>query len=222
MRYARDLREASGPSTWRPTPTSYDRRAGRLRAEHPGWTAFPSAARRALPRRELLVTHGGRAEDDLGRWTPVCRALCATCPIFDGHGRHIGTPDLLDPVAGVVGEYDGALHLAGEQRARDVRRAEAFRQSASSLHDALLDAGADRRQDVAAAAGPAPSAGRAPGPVGPCTPWWIHTATGVRPSAGDAPTATLVAAARARRLTPYDARRVPDVRAHRTGAHTPG
>jgi hypothetical protein len=30
-------------------------------------------------------------------------------------------------LAGVVGEYDGALHLAGEQRASDVRRMEAFR-----------------------------------------------------------------------------------------------
>ena len=31
------------------------------------------------------------------------------------------------PWPGSSGEYDGALHLAGEQRARDVRRMEAFR-----------------------------------------------------------------------------------------------
>ncbi len=49
---------------------------------------------------------------DAGLPRPLCNM-----PIFDRHGRHIGTPDLLDPVAGVVGEYDGALHLAGEQRA---------------------------------------------------------------------------------------------------------
>lgn len=29
--------------------------------------------------------------------------------------------DLLDPVAGVLGQYDGAVHLLGAQRARDVR-----------------------------------------------------------------------------------------------------
>ncbi len=48
-------------------------------------------------------------------------------PVFDRHGRHIGTPDLLDEEAGVVGEYDGSLHLQGAQRGRDVRREEAFR-----------------------------------------------------------------------------------------------
>ncbi len=48
-------------------------------------------------------------------------------PVFDLAGRHIGTPDLLDAVAGVVGEYDGALHLEGAQRARDVRREGVFR-----------------------------------------------------------------------------------------------
>lgn len=48
-------------------------------------------------------------------------------PIFDRSGNLIGTPDLLDPVAGVIGEYDGALHLEGAQRARDVRREALFR-----------------------------------------------------------------------------------------------
>jgi hypothetical protein len=36
-------------------------------------------------------------------------------PIFDRWGRHVATPDLLDPAAGVVGEYDGELHLVGAQ-----------------------------------------------------------------------------------------------------------
>ena len=48
-------------------------------------------------------------------------------PVFDRSGRHLGTPDLLDEEAGVVGEYDGSLHLQGVQRGRDVRREEAFR-----------------------------------------------------------------------------------------------
>lgn len=48
-------------------------------------------------------------------------------PVFDRFGNHIGTPDLLDPVAGVVGEYDGSLHLVGTQRRRDRDREESFR-----------------------------------------------------------------------------------------------
>lgn len=48
-------------------------------------------------------------------------------PVFDRSGRHVGTPDLIDPVAGVVGEYEGKLHLQGAQRSRDVRREGLFR-----------------------------------------------------------------------------------------------
>lgn len=55
------------------------------------------------------------------RWDPTRPLLCNT-PVFDRSGRHLATPDLLDPEAGLVGEYDGALHLLGTQRARDVRR----------------------------------------------------------------------------------------------------
>ncbi len=54
------------------------------------------------------------------------RPLC-NHPVFDLAGRHIGTPDLLDPAAGVAGEYDSALHLEGAQRARDVHREGLFR-----------------------------------------------------------------------------------------------
>jgi hypothetical protein len=48
-------------------------------------------------------------------------------PVFDLDGRHIGTPDVLDLERGVVGEYDGGLHLAGKQRAKDLVREGAFR-----------------------------------------------------------------------------------------------
>ena len=53
--------------------------------------------------------------------------LLTNHPVFDRVGRHIGTPDLLDEEAGVVIEYDGALHLAGAKRRRDRDREEAFR-----------------------------------------------------------------------------------------------
>jgi hypothetical protein len=48
-------------------------------------------------------------------------------PVFDMSGHHLGTPDLIDPVAGVIGEYNGALHLEGAQRSRDVEREARFR-----------------------------------------------------------------------------------------------
>lgn len=48
-------------------------------------------------------------------------------PIFDHRGNLIGVPDLFDPVAGLVGEYEGALHLAGAQRAKDLDRESLFR-----------------------------------------------------------------------------------------------
>lgn len=51
----------------------------------------------------------------------------ANRPVFGPDGRFVGTPDLIDPVAGVYGQYDGALHLAGAQRSRDVAAEDSFR-----------------------------------------------------------------------------------------------
>lgn len=49
-------------------------------------------------------------------------------PVFDRRGRHLGTPDLLDAVAGVVGEYDSAeWHLGSRNRRRDVGREDELR-----------------------------------------------------------------------------------------------
>ncbi|WP_236666397.1 hypothetical protein [Nocardioides baculatus] len=53
--------------------------------------------------------------------------LLHNCPIFDRSGRHVATVDVLDPDGGVVGEYHGGLHLAGQQRAEDVVREERLR-----------------------------------------------------------------------------------------------
>jgi hypothetical protein len=48
-------------------------------------------------------------------------------PVFDVSGRLVGTPDLLDPEAGVAGEYDSDLHLESSRRRRDLEREDAFR-----------------------------------------------------------------------------------------------
>ncbi|MCB0895637.1 MAG: hypothetical protein KDB43_09720 [Nocardioidaceae bacterium] len=48
-------------------------------------------------------------------------------PVFDLDGRHIGTPDLVDPVGGVLGQYHSGLHLARAQQQRDVDGDDAYR-----------------------------------------------------------------------------------------------
>jgi hypothetical protein len=82
----------------------------------------------------------GASDMDENAWSPaevtmrrawqheagIARPLCNR-PLFDLTGRHLGTPDLLDPVVGVAGEYNGSLHLEGAQRSRDVGREALFR-----------------------------------------------------------------------------------------------
>ena len=63
----------------------------------------------------------------------------ANRPVFDLNGRLVGTPDLLDLLAGVYGMYDGALHLAGEVRSQDVAKEAAYR--ALGLEGATMMAG---------------------------------------------------------------------------------
>jgi hypothetical protein len=59
---------------------------------------------------------------DAGLDPPLCNQ-----PIFDLEGRLLGIPDLFDPVAGLVGEYDGADHKDGRRHRKDVAREEVFR-----------------------------------------------------------------------------------------------
>ena len=62
-----------------------------------------------------------------GAWLPQVQRLLTNHPVFDLNGRLIGTPDVIDPVTGVTGEYEGEIHLAGERRSKDVRREHGFR-----------------------------------------------------------------------------------------------
>jgi hypothetical protein len=96
-------------------------------AIRPAWTGVPMT-RLALP----LASADSRSPQETrmrltwvlnaGLPTPVCNQ-----PVFDLDGRLLGIPDLFDPVAGLVGEYDGADHLAEDRRARDAVREERFR-----------------------------------------------------------------------------------------------
>ena len=42
-------------------------------------------------------------------WAGTVPRLLTNRPVFDLNGRHIGTPDVIDPVTGVAGEYEGAV-----------------------------------------------------------------------------------------------------------------
>lgn len=57
--------------------------------------------------------------------------------IFSRSGRLVAVADLLDPVAGVVGEYDGAAHLRTRRRHRDVLREEALRRLQLEYFDVM-------------------------------------------------------------------------------------
>ncbi|CAN5327271.1 hypothetical protein BH09ACT12_BH09ACT12_31270 [soil metagenome] len=87
-----------------------------------GWTGVPQA-RLAV---ELAAENAWSPQEvfmrlvwiiDAGLLRPLCNA-----PIFDLAGRHLATPDLIDPVTGVMGEYDGDGHLTRDQRHLDVKR----------------------------------------------------------------------------------------------------
>ena len=155
MRHARNLRAAVSALDMAAYSDLVSIEEAWLYADaHPAWTGVPQA-------REAI----GLADENA--WSPtevstrlvwvldaqLPRPLC-NHPVFDLRGNHIGTPDLLDVEAGLVVEYDGALHLAGEQRATDVRRQEAFRRVgleyltvlSSHLHD--RDQTATRMREV--------------------------------------------------------------------------
>lgn len=63
-------------------------------------------------------------------------------PVFDLDGNHLATPDLIDPDRGVVGEYDGADHLDGGRRHRDLAREDRLRAAGLEL---VVQVAGDRR-----------------------------------------------------------------------------
>lgn len=128
MRYAPDLRTAVGAADLAAYSDLVSlREVWEYALAHPGWTGVPQA------RRAILLA-------DENAWSPRETALrlvweldaglprpLTNRPLFDRAGRLIGTADLVDPESGLLGEYDGALHLTGGQRARDVRRLDRLR-----------------------------------------------------------------------------------------------
>lgn len=96
-------------------------------AAHPAYTGVERArlAAREMDENAWSPTESAMRrvwERDAGLPRPLSNR-----PVFDTAGHHLGTPDLLDPVRGVAGEYNGALHLDGHQRAKDLERERRFR-----------------------------------------------------------------------------------------------
>ncbi|WGY00248.1 MULTISPECIES: hypothetical protein [unclassified Nocardioides] len=108
--------------------------------------------------------------------------LLCNAPIFDLQGRHLFTPDLLDPVAGVAGDYDGVDHLEGGRHSRDLMREELTRRAGIEVVTMMAGRGEAARfryrLDGALA--------RAAGPTVPRTwtlaqpDWWVDTSTVAR------------------------------------------
>ena len=59
---------------------------------------------------------------DAGLPPPMCNV-----PVFDRNERLLGIPDVFDPVAGMVGEYNGSDHKELDRRRADNAREEGFR-----------------------------------------------------------------------------------------------
>lgn len=64
-----------------------------------------------------------------GVWTRVARLPRPMCnaPVFTLEGRHVGTPDLIDPVLGLVAQYNGSDHITLAGLASDLKKEAAYR-----------------------------------------------------------------------------------------------
>jgi hypothetical protein len=110
-------------------------------ARHPSYTGIDQC-RRAVPLGDENAWSPMEVDQRLDWMDAVGRRPLTNRPVFDLEGRHIGTPDLIDPKYGVLGQYDGALHLQGSRRAADLELDGTFR--AHGLHPVTMVA-ADRR-----------------------------------------------------------------------------
>ena len=67
---------------------------------------------------------------------PEAPLLCNP-PVFDSSGRHLFTPDVLDPEAGVAGEYHGRVHEQDGNRRRDLDKDAAYRDHGIELAEMM-------------------------------------------------------------------------------------
>lgn len=150
-------------------------------ASHNGWTGIGQArAALQLGREDSWSpqeTQMGLVWE-LDAELPRCRM---NVPIFDLAGHHLATVDHFDEEAGLPLEYNGAVHVLGEQRRRDRDRELALRRvglNALVLLEGDLPAReltAERMQEARAQAA-ADTAGERRWTTTP-PPWWRDTST---------------------------------------------
>jgi hypothetical protein len=130
MRFAEDLREAVVALDMMAAARQVSIRQMRgYVLEHPGWTGV-GQARSALD----LASEHSRSPNETRMhmvWRLDARlpAPLLNQPVWDLSGRLLGIADLLDPVAGVVGEFDGADHRTARRQTRDVAREDLMRRA---------------------------------------------------------------------------------------------
>ncbi|QWC83911.1 hypothetical protein KLP28_09725 [Nocardioidaceae bacterium] len=96
-------------------------------------------SRRRLPRREqvervMTLAAAGSASPPESRLRLLWVLDTALPPplvnvwILDADGRHVAVPDLLEPVSGLVAEYDGLVHAGARRRSRDAEKDDLYRE----------------------------------------------------------------------------------------------
>jgi len=150
-------------------------------AVNPGWTGVGRSRVAAADMEENAwspteVTMRRTWKHDAGLPSPLCNR-----PVFDLAGHHLGTPDLIDPVAGVAGEYNSTLHLEGTRRSLDVAKEARLRAAGLEFAEMLTGDLANpfpfinRLREAYARAARIPAADRRWTIELP--PWWVPTFT---------------------------------------------
>ena len=104
-------------------------------SQHPSYTGIDQC-RRAVPLGDENAWSPAEVDFRLDWFATTGRMPLTNRPVFDLAGRHIATPDVIDPGTGVAGEYDSTLHLEGTRRAIDLKRETRVREH--GLHPVVM------------------------------------------------------------------------------------
>lgn len=182
MRYARSVRTAVAACAM----AAYDDLASVAEvrdhlATLNGWTGIPQAREALEWCQENSWSPMEVATELVWLWDAELPPLLANQPVFDLDGRHIGTPDLLEPVTGTAVDYHGDVHLDVAGRTRDRDREHRLREAGLECLPVFRSDHADRSalaarmRQIHAARVAAPAV--RPGWTIEQPRWWVDTST---------------------------------------------